>query len=76
MIGRRSNAVLRYTLALHFGGMIYLHGHLPTKMLRGALAFFARRKLQLKSRDPIACDRMYDLSIAAWKVNASNKIRQ
>jgi hypothetical protein len=25
---------------------------LPTKMLRGALAFFARRKLQLKSRDP------------------------
>jgi hypothetical protein len=33
----------------------------------------SRRKLLLKSRDPIARDRTIDLAIARYKVNAANK---
>jgi hypothetical protein len=37
---------------------------------------FPRRKLLLKSRDPIKRDRVGDLTIACRKVNAINKIRE
>jgi hypothetical protein len=42
-------------------------------MLRGALAFFSRRKLQLKSRDPTNCDWMIDLTTYADNVNAMKR---
>jgi len=52
--------------------MIYLHGpaHEDTSW---RFSVFARRKLQLKSRDPIGVIGLRDLSINEQKVNAANK---
>jgi len=45
---------------------LHLHGLEPTKMLRGALAFFRGASCSVKSRDPISIfDRMADLATAS-----------
>jgi hypothetical protein len=48
----------------------------PTKTqplrLSWRFSVVSRRKLLLKSRDPVEHDRIIDLTIAWWKVNAAN----
>jgi len=45
----------------------------PTKMLRGALAFFRGASCSVKSRDPIGVRSDMDFSTARPGVNAANK---